>query len=60
MIHWSIDDPSEVDGPEEARLEAYRRAATDLSDRIRGFLAELDDPDSGTIDGGADGIAMPT
>ena len=43
MLHWSIDDPSQVDGPEEARLEAYRRAATDLGDRIRAFLADLDD-----------------
>ena len=60
-IHWSIDDPSLVDGPEEARLAAYRRAATDLGDRIRAFLANLDDVDGGSVDGGASAanIARP-
>ena len=49
-LHWSVDDPSQVDGSEAARLEAYRRAAADLGDRIRAFLAELDIGDGGAVD----------
>ena len=36
-IHWSIDDPV-VSGPEEAQLEAFRRARDELQTRIRAFV----------------------
>src|ERR671933_340567 len=32
--HWSIDDPSEVQGAEEERLAAFRRARDSLRQRI--------------------------
>jgi arsenate reductase len=36
--HWSIDDPSAVEGDEAARLTAFRRARDTLRDRIRVFI----------------------
>ena len=38
QAHWSIDDPSGVEGDEEARLEAFRTARDVLRDRIHIFL----------------------
>ncbi len=38
QAHWSIDDPSGVDGDEDARLEAFRTARDVLRDRIHIFL----------------------
>jgi arsenate reductase (thioredoxin) len=38
QVHWSIDDPSEVDGGEEERLEAFRAARDVLRDRVHIFL----------------------
>jgi arsenate reductase (thioredoxin) len=38
QAHWSIDDPSAVEGDEEARLEAFRTARDVLRDRIHIFL----------------------
>ena len=36
--HWSIDDPSTVEGTEEERLEAFRTARDHLRDRVNMFL----------------------
>ncbi len=36
--HWSIDDPSGVEGDEGARLEAFREARDRLRDRIHMFM----------------------
>jgi arsenate reductase len=36
--HWSIEDPSRVEGPEEARLAAFRLARQALERRIRSEL----------------------
>jgi arsenate reductase len=33
-VHWSIDDPSGVDGDEETRLAAFREVRDDLRERI--------------------------
>jgi arsenate reductase len=38
QAHWSIDDPSAVEGPEEERLEAFRTARDVLRDRVHIFL----------------------
>jgi arsenate reductase (thioredoxin) len=38
--HWSVDDPSSVDGDEEARLDAFRVAREHLRDLVRTFIAE--------------------
>ena len=38
QAHWSIEDPSGVDGDEETRLNAFRAARDDLRERIRAFI----------------------
>jgi arsenate reductase len=38
QAHWSIDDPSGVEGDEEARLEAFRTARDHLRDRVHMFV----------------------
>jgi hypothetical protein len=38
MIHWSIADPSAVEGDEATRLRAFRTAADELMTRIRYLL----------------------
>jgi arsenate reductase len=37
-IHWSIDDPAPVEGTEEVRLKAFRKARDELRQRITLFL----------------------
>jgi hypothetical protein len=37
-LHWGLDDPSEVEGTDEAKLQAFRRTAQDLSVRLRPFI----------------------
>ena len=39
QAHWSIDDPSGVDGGEVERLAAFRVARDDLAGRVRAFIA---------------------
>jgi arsenate reductase len=36
--HWSIDDPSGVEGTEEERIAAFRAARDNLRDRVHIFL----------------------
>lgn len=38
QVHWSIDDPSAVEGTEQDRLEAFRVARDVLRDRIHMFV----------------------
>jgi arsenate reductase (thioredoxin) len=40
QAHWSIEDPSAVEGDDETRLDAFRAARDDLRDRIRSFIAD--------------------
>jgi len=37
-LHWSLDDPAEVDGSDEQILTAFRGAATELTRRLRPFV----------------------
>jgi len=37
-LHWGLDDPSEVEGTEGERLDAFRRTATEVSVRLRPFI----------------------
>jgi arsenate reductase len=37
-LHWSVDDPSSVDGDEAQRLAAFRAARDDLAGRIRELM----------------------
>ena len=39
-IHWSIEDPAAVEGGEEERLDAFRRARDELQGRLRAFIRE--------------------
>jgi arsenate reductase len=38
QAHWSVEDPSAVDGDEETRLVAFRVARDELRDRIHMFM----------------------
>jgi arsenate reductase len=38
QAHWSIDDPSAVEGDEERRLAAFRAARDILRDRVHTFI----------------------
>lgn len=38
QAHWSIDDPSGVEGDDDARLAAFRAARDHLRDRIHMFV----------------------
>jgi arsenate reductase len=38
VLHWGLDDPAEVDGPEEVRLAAFRRTREELTARLRPFV----------------------
>ena len=56
QAHWSIDDPSTVEGGEEERLEAFRAARDHLRDRVHTFLlaagrADLPQPARAPIGG---------
>lgn len=37
-LHWSVDDPSTVDGDPQVRRAAFRAARDDLADRVRRFV----------------------
>jgi arsenate reductase len=39
-LHWSLDDPSEVEGTDAERLAAFRRTEEDISARLRPFIEE--------------------
>ncbi len=39
-LHWSVDDPSTVDGGADVRRAAFRVARDDLADRVRRFVEE--------------------
>ena len=37
-LHWGLDDPAGVEGPDEAKLEAFRRTRTEVATRLRPFV----------------------
>jgi arsenate reductase (thioredoxin) len=39
-LHWSVDDPSAVEGDEVTRRAAFRAARDDLAVRVRQFIGE--------------------
>jgi protein-tyrosine-phosphatase len=39
MAHWGIADPAAVEGPEEVRMAAFRRAHRELENRIKRFAS---------------------
>jgi arsenate reductase (thioredoxin) len=38
-IHWSFDDPSQVTGDENQRLQTFRRVRDEIQTRLRDWLA---------------------
>lgn len=47
-LHWSIDDPSLMEGSEPERTEAFRRTFADIDARITEFVRTIDDPEAET------------
>ncbi len=43
-IHWSIDDPSSIEGALADRLSAFRRARDDLQLRIETLFSQTNEP----------------
>jgi arsenate reductase (thioredoxin) len=37
-LHWGLDDPAEVEGTEDEKLEAFRRIRTEVAVRLRPFV----------------------
>jgi arsenate reductase len=37
-LHWGLDDPAEVEGTDQVKLEAFRRTRTEISTRLRPFV----------------------
>lgn len=37
-LHWGLDDPAEVDGTDQQKLEAFRRTRTEVATRLRPFV----------------------
>ena len=40
-IHWSLDDPAAVVGPEEQRVAEFRRVRDQLRTHLRWFIQEI-------------------
>jgi arsenate reductase len=43
--HWSIDDPAAVEGPEEARVQAFTRAFSEIEGRVRALIDSMQSKD---------------
>ena len=39
-LHWSLDDPSEVEGDDTTKLAAFRRTRTEVQARLEPFIEE--------------------
>ena len=37
-LHWGLDDPADVEGTDEQKLEAFRRTRTEVATRLRPFV----------------------
>ena len=40
QLHWAFDDPAAATGPEEQRLEVFRRVRDEIAARIRAELVD--------------------
>ena len=39
-LHWGLDDPSDAEGSDEERLEAFRRTVAEVTRRLRPFIED--------------------
>ena len=39
-LHWSLEDPAAVEGPDAVKLEAFEKTLAELRERIEAFLRE--------------------
>ncbi|MGD0863280.1 MAG: MerR family transcriptional regulator [Candidatus Limnocylindrales bacterium] len=37
-LHWGLEDPAEVEGTDECKIEAFRRTRTEVATRLRPFI----------------------
>ena len=37
-LHWGLDDPSEIEGPDDDKVAAFRRTETEVAARLRPFI----------------------
>ena len=44
-LHWDLADPAEVEGSEEDRMEAFRCARAEVTDRVLKFIEEVQSAD---------------
>jgi arsenate reductase len=40
MIHWDLEDPADVEGTDEDKLEAFRLTRSEIAERLRPFVTE--------------------
>jgi arsenate reductase len=40
MLHWDLEDPAEVEGTDEDKLDAFRHTRTEIADRLRPFVEQ--------------------
>ena len=43
-LHWGLDDPSDVQGTDDERLDAFRHTAAEISERLQPFIKAALDP----------------
>ena len=43
MLHWDLEDPAEVEGTDEDKLDAFRHTRTEIADRLRPFVEQARD-----------------
>ena len=47
QLHWSFEDPSQVEGSESEQLEVFRRVRDEIAARIRRFVSQQASEKSG-------------
>ena len=51
-LHWDLEDPAEVEGTDEAKLDAFRRTRREIEDRLAAFMASAGSASEGSAQDG--------